>query len=85
MSIVVTTLTVLNGFLEVDQDKIKLIETFGGSKRDILTKVMLPANVPTMINALKVNVGLSCGCYGRRILSRSSRLGISYYLWKPNF
>ena len=27
MSIVVTTLTVLNGFLEVDQDKIKLIET----------------------------------------------------------
>lgn len=59
MSIVVTTLTVLNGFLEVDQDKIKLIETFGGSKRDILTKVMLPANVPTMINALKVNVGLS--------------------------
>jgi len=59
MSIVVTTLTVLNGFLEVDQDKIKLIETFGGSKKDILKKVMLPANVPTMINALKVNVGLS--------------------------
>lgn len=59
MSVVVTTLTVLNGFLEVDQDKIKLIETFGGSKKDILKKVMLPANVPTIINALKVNVGLS--------------------------
>lgn len=59
MSIVVTTLTVLNGFLEVDHDKIKLIETFGGSKKDVLKKVMLPANVPTIINALKVNVGLS--------------------------
>ena len=59
MSIVVTTLTVLNGFLEVDQDKIKLIETFGGSKKDVLRMVMIPANVPTIINALKVNVGLS--------------------------
>ncbi|NLK20642.1 MAG: ABC transporter permease [Epulopiscium sp.] len=59
MSIVVTTLTVLSGFLEVDHDKIKLIETFGGGKKDILNKVILPANVPTIINALKVNVGLS--------------------------
>lgn len=59
MSIVVTSLTVLNGFLEVDHDKIKLIQTFGGTKKDILKKVMIPANVPTIINALKVNVGLS--------------------------
>ncbi|WP_058486272.1 ABC transporter permease [Defluviitalea phaphyphila] len=59
MAIVVTTLTVLNGFLEVDKDKIKLIKTFGGNKKDILKKVILPANVPTIINALKVNVGLS--------------------------
>ncbi|HOQ17712.1 MAG TPA: ABC transporter permease [Defluviitaleaceae bacterium] len=59
MSIVVTALTVLNGFQEVDQDKIKLIESFGGNKKDVLIKVMIPANVPTIINALKVNVGLS--------------------------
>jgi NitT/TauT family transport system permease protein len=58
-SIIVTILTVWNGFLGVDKDKIKLIKTFGGTKIQILTKVILPSSVPTIINALKVNVGLS--------------------------
>jgi NitT/TauT family transport system permease protein len=59
MKFIVTILTVWNGFLGVDKDKIKLIKTFGGTKIQILTKVILPASVPTIINALKVNVGLS--------------------------
>ncbi len=58
-SIVVTILTVLGGFLEVDKDKIKLIKTFSGTKLQVLTKVILPASIPTIINALKVNIGLS--------------------------
>lgn len=58
-SVVVTILTVLSGFLNVDKDKIKLIKTFNGTKKQILTKVILPASVPTIINALKVNIGLS--------------------------
>lgn len=58
-SIIVTILTVWGGFLEVDKNKIKLIQTFGGTKLQILTKVILPASIPTIINALKVNVGLS--------------------------
>lgn len=58
-SVVVTILSVLGGFLEVDKDQIKLVETFGGTKKQVLTKVILPASVPTIINALKINVGLS--------------------------
>ncbi len=58
-SIIVTILTVLSGFLEVSKDKIKLIQTFGGTKGQTLTKVVLPASVPTIINALKINIGLS--------------------------
>lgn len=58
-SIIVTIMTVLGGFLEIDEDKIKLIRTFGGTKKQILTKVILPASVPTIFNALKINVGLS--------------------------
>ena len=58
-SIIVTIISVLTGFLEADNDKAKLIKTLGGSKKDILTKVILPASVPTMISALKINVGLS--------------------------
>ena len=58
-SVVVTILSVLNGFLQVDEEKIKLIQIFGGKKAQILTKVVFPANIPCILNALKINVGLS--------------------------
>ena len=58
-SVVVTILSVLNGFLQVDEEKIKLIRIFGGTKKQVLTKVVFPANIPVMLNALKINVGLS--------------------------
>lgn len=59
ISLIVTILEVLNGFMTVDQDKIKLVKIFGGTKFQVLTKVLLPASRANIINALKVNVGLS--------------------------
>ncbi|MDR3585596.1 MAG: ABC transporter permease [Desulfosporosinus sp.] len=59
ISLIVTVLEVLNGFLAIDEEMIKLIRTFGGTKFQVLTKVLLPASLPTIINALKINVGLS--------------------------
>lgn len=58
-SVIVTIMTVLNGFLQTDEEKIKLIRIFGGGKWQILKKVVFPANIPCMVNALKINVGLS--------------------------
>lgn len=58
-SVVVTILSVLNGFLQVDEERIKLIRIFGGTKRQVLTTVVFPANIPCILNALKINVGLS--------------------------
>ncbi len=59
ISLIVTILEVLNGFLSVDPEKIKLVQTFGANHLQIFTKVVLPANVSSIINALKINVGLS--------------------------
>ncbi|NLJ33895.1 MAG: ABC transporter permease [Firmicutes bacterium] len=59
ISIIVTIVMVYTGFKEVDPNKIKLIRTFGANKLQILEKVVLPASVPTIIAALKVNVGMS--------------------------
>lgn len=59
ISLIVTIMEVLNGFLTVDQNKIKLVQTFGASRLQILTKVVIPANFATIINSLKINVGLS--------------------------
>ncbi len=59
ISIVVTIISVLTGFNEVDEDKVKLLKTFGAGKTQILTNLIIPASVPTLISALKINVGLS--------------------------
>lgn len=59
VSIIVTIMMVFNGFKEVDANQIKLVKSFGAGKWQILTKVVLASSIPTMIAALKVNVGLS--------------------------
>jgi len=51
-------LTLHNGFSGMDPDKIKLIYSLGGSRRDVLTKVLLPGSVPLIISNMKVNIGL---------------------------
>ncbi len=59
ISIIVTIMMVFHGFNEINPDKIKLMNSFGASRRQILFKVTLPASVPTIIASLKVNLGLS--------------------------
>jgi NitT/TauT family transport system permease protein len=59
ISLFITILVIYNGFTSIDPNKIKLAQTFGASKRQILAKVVLPGSVPTLIAALKVNAGLS--------------------------
>ncbi len=47
------------GFSQVEEEKIKLIYTLGGTKRDTLTKLILPSSVSVIISNMKVNIGLS--------------------------
>lgn len=53
-----TILNLYTGFGEMDPDKIKLIYTLQGTRRDVLTKVILPGTVPLLISVMKVNIGL---------------------------
>ena len=59
ISVVSTIISVLSGFKEVEEDKIKLLKTFGASKWKILTNLIIPSSTPTLISALKISVGLS--------------------------
>lgn len=59
ISIIVTILNVYIAFISTDEEKIKLLTTFGATKLQILQKVILPSNIPSIISALKINVGLS--------------------------
>ncbi|MDE6401945.1 MAG: ABC transporter permease [Clostridiales bacterium] len=57
--IIVTVISVLNGFMAVDEGKILLMRSMGATRFQILTKLILPANVPALVNMLKINVGLA--------------------------
>jgi NitT/TauT family transport system permease protein len=59
ISLFVTILMIYDGFQGIDPNKIKLAQTFGATRRQILTMVVLPGSVPTLIATLKVNAGLS--------------------------
>lgn len=58
ISIFGTILSLYTSFSETPTEKIKLITTLGGTKRDILTKLILPGSIPTIISCMKVNIGL---------------------------
>lgn len=48
-----------NGFKNTDKEKIKMVQSFNSTKLQVLTKIVIPANVSTFINSLKINIGLS--------------------------
>jgi NitT/TauT family transport system permease protein len=59
VSVFVTVLMLYTGFQAIDPDKIKLVRLYGATRLQVLTKVVLPGSVPTMMSALKVNIGLT--------------------------
>ena len=59
VSLFVTVLMLFTGFQGIDPDKIRLVRLFGASQYKVLTKIILPGSLPTMISTLKVNIGLA--------------------------
>lgn len=59
ITIIVTIITMLNGFLSIEQGKILLMRSLGASKIQMLYKLVLPASLGTFISCLKINVGMA--------------------------
>lgn len=59
ISVIITIITVYNGFISTDNNKIKLLKSFNASKLQILKHLILPSNYPTIISSLKINISMS--------------------------
>ena len=79
ISLIITVLSTLNGFMEVDKGKMTLLDTMNATKLQKLIYLVLPSNVPTIISALKINVGL---CWVGTIMGEYlvSRAGLGYLI-----
>ena len=58
ISLIVTILEMLNGFMSTDENLLKMLKTFGATRLQVFCKIVFPANIPNLINAFKVNIGL---------------------------
>lgn len=72
-------LTLHTGFMQTDPDKIRLVQALGGTKKDILFKVLIPSSVPLIISNMKVNIGL---CLVGVIIGEflSAKAGLGYLI-----
>ena len=59
ISVIVTIITVYNGFISADQNKINLLKSFKATKYQIFKLVILPSSYPTIISSLKINISMT--------------------------
>ncbi len=59
ISLIVTVLEMLNGFLNTEEEMVKMVRTFGANRRQEFTTVVMPSNLHTLFHSMKVNIGLS--------------------------
>lgn len=52
-------ISLYTGFKQADSEKITLVHTLGGTKKDAFFKVVLPGSIPTILSTMKVNIGLA--------------------------
>lgn len=52
-------ISLYTGFQQVDRDKLKLIYTLGGTRKDAFCKVVFPNSIPIILSTMKVNIGLA--------------------------
>lgn len=77
ISLILTILSALNYFKSVDEEKIKMLRSFGANKWQILCKLVIPGNMVNLVNIVKINIGMSWVgvIMGEFIVSRA---GIGY-------
>ena len=59
ISLILTIISAYNYFMQVEEEKIKMLQSFQATKWQILTKLIIPANMANIINIIKINIGMS--------------------------
>lgn len=57
--IVMSVISFLNGFNQVEEEKIKMLQSFNATRLQVLFKLIIPANLVNILSIIKINIGLS--------------------------
>ncbi len=79
INLIVSIISFYNGFINTDNYKIKLLESFGASKYQIIVNLIIPSSMKTVFSTLKLNISMSLiGVIMGEFLS--SKAGIGYLI-----
>lgn len=59
INLIISIITIYNGFLNTDSYKIKLLKSFKANKFQILKWLVIPSSYRTIISSLKINISMS--------------------------
>lgn len=59
INLIISIITIYNGFISTDEYKIKLLKSMKATKKQILTKLVIPHSYQTIITSLKLNISLT--------------------------
>ena len=57
--LIITVLSTYNYFMNVEEEKIRMLESFEASKLQIFYKLVFPSNLKNIFSVIKINVGMS--------------------------
>lgn len=57
--IVITILSTLSYFNNVEEEKIKMLMSFGATRKQLFTKLIFPSNLGNLATVVKINIGMS--------------------------
>lgn len=79
VSLIVATMNLLNGFLSTDKSKLLLLQSMGATHLQVLTKLVLPSSLSSVISMLKICVGMAWigSIMGEYIVSKA---GLGYLI-----
>ncbi len=59
ISVIITINSLYHSFIKTDLNKYKLLKSLGATKWQIYTKLIIPSNIASIINTLKINISMS--------------------------
>lgn len=59
ISLIITIINIYLGFINIDNNKLKLMKSFKANKYQIYKYLILPGNINTIISSLKINISMS--------------------------
>lgn len=59
LTVITTTITAHGGVKAIDQDLVTMVQSLGASRAQVFRKVIVPAAMPWIVSALRLNIGLS--------------------------